>query len=287
MTLWWFLFTWFTADSCKTRNYSIEGVGFFYKDDLLYRRWIPLRVEHGAMSRREKMNMAVEQLVLPKKCRREVMEMAHSIPLAGHLGKKKRVLQRFYWPTLHRDIAEFCRTCDSCQKTSSRGASRAPLVPLPIISQSFQRIAKDIVGPLPRSRQGNRFVLLIFDYATRYPEAVPMKNVDAGSVADELIKVFSRVGVPREILTDQGTNFTLKLLTELIYKMLHIQPNFILPPITRKPMDWWNDLIRPWSRCWRRLPLKKEWIGTRCYHMFSLHIEKFPNHLLDSHRSSY
>ena len=154
------------------------------------------------------------------------MEMAHSIPLAGHLGKKKttdRVLQRFYWPTMYRDIAEWCRTCDSCQKISNRGVNRVPLIPLPIISQPFKRIAMDIVGPLPRSRQGNRFVLVICDYATRYPEAVPMKNVDAGSVVEELIKVFSRVGVPQEILTDQGTNFTSKLLTEL-YKMLHVQP---------------------------------------------------------------
>ena len=81
----------------------------------------------------------------------------------------------------------------------------------------------DIVGPLPRSAQGNRFVLVVCDYATRYPEAVPMKHVDAASVAEELIKIFSRVGVPKEVLTDQGTNFTSQLLTEL-YRMLHVHP---------------------------------------------------------------
>ena len=192
--------------------------------------------------------MTVEQLVLPKKCRRKVMEMAHSIPLAGHLGKKKttdRVLQRFYWPTMYRDIAEWCRTCDSCQKTSNRGVNRAPLIPLPIISQPFKRIAMDIVRPLPRSRQGNRFVLVICDYATRYPEAVPMKNLDAGSVAEELIKVFSRVGVPQEILTDQGTNFTSKLLTEL-YKMLHVQPIRTTPyhPQTDGLVERFNQTLK-------------------------------------------
>ena len=168
----------------------------------------------------------MEQLVLPRVCHGTVMSLAHSIPLAGHLGKKKttnRVLQRFYWPTIHRDIAEFCRTCESCQKCSSRKGVRAPLVPLPIISQPFERITMDIVGPLPRSRLGNRYVLVICDYATRYPEAVPMKHIDAVSVTEELVKFFSRVGVPREILTDQGTNFTSQLLVEL-YRMLHIQP---------------------------------------------------------------
>ena len=149
---------------------STEGVGFFYQDGLLYKRWIPLHLQRGLASKRENRNMTVEQLVLPKKCRRKVMEMAHSIPLAGHLGKKKttdRVLQRFYWPTMYRDIAEWCRTCDSCQKTSNRGVNRAPLIPLPIISQPFKRIAMDIVGPLPRSRQRNRFVLVSCDYSNK------------------------------------------------------------------------------------------------------------------------
>ena len=81
----------------------------------------------------------------------------------------------------------------------------------------------DIVGPLTRSSCGNRFVLVVCDYATRYPEAVPMKHVDAASVAEELVSIFSRVGVPKEILTDQGTNFTSHLLAEL-YRMLHVKP---------------------------------------------------------------
>eukprot|EP00731_Ephydatia_muelleri_P038412 Em0751g2a len=66
----------------------------------------------------------------------------------------------------------------------------------------------DIVGPLPRSRSGNRYVLVICDYATRYPEAIPLRSIDAEHIAEELIRVFARVGVPREILTDQGSNFT-------------------------------------------------------------------------------
>ncbi len=81
----------------------------------------------------------------------------------------------------------------------------------------------DIVGPLPRSRSGNRYILVVCDYATRYPEAFPLRSTDAGSIAEELVNLFSRVGVPKEILTDQGTNFTSQLLTE-IYRMLHVHP---------------------------------------------------------------
>ena len=53
------------------------------------------------------------------------------------------------------------------------------------------------------------------DYAARYPEAFSLKSVDAENVAEALLTMFSRVGVPKEILTDQGTNFTSKLLAEL------------------------------------------------------------------------
>ena len=143
--------------------------------------------------------------MLPLQCRRGVMELAHSNPLAGHLGKEKtarRILQLFYWPTLYRDVAEWCRCSAACQKR------KVPLVPLPVMEEPFQRIAMDIVGPLPWSRTGMRYILVICDYATRYPEAVALKSIDAASVAKELVHFFARMGVPKEILTDQGSNFT-------------------------------------------------------------------------------
>ena len=74
----------------------------------------------------------------------------------------------------------------------------------------------DIVGPLPKSRSGKRFVLMVCDYATRYPEAVPIRSTDVKHIAEELGHIFSRVGVPEEILTDQGSNFMLQLLAEVI-----------------------------------------------------------------------
>ena len=80
----------------------------------------------------------------------------------------------------------------------------------------------DIVGPLPWSQSGRWYILVICDYPIRYPEAIPLHNIDAEHIAEELIKVFARVGIPEEILTDQGSNFTLKLLSEF-YRLLKIQ----------------------------------------------------------------
>ena len=196
---------------------SSSGKGFFYRNGLLLRRWMPV-VESEE-------DQVVEQLVLPQACRVTVMKLAHNIPMAGHLGKTKtvsRILQRFYWPSLHCDVAKFCRGCGECQKSPNRRAPKAPLIPLPIMPTPFDRIVMDIVGLLPRSRSGNRFILVLCDYGTRYPEAVPLKNIDAEHVAEELVKVFSRVGIPSEILTDQGTNFMSTLLSE-VYRLLSVK----------------------------------------------------------------
>ena len=61
----------------------------------------------------------------------------------------------------------------------------------------------DIVGPLLRSRRGNQYILVICDYATRYAEAVLLHSIDAGTIAEQLIQLFARVGIPKEIRSSQ------------------------------------------------------------------------------------
>ncbi len=86
----------------------------------------------------------------------------------------------------------------------------------------FERIGMDLIGPLERSAQGYRFALVLVDYATRYPEAVPLRTISAKSVAEALFRIISRVGIPKEILTDQGTVFMSRTLSEL-YELLGIK----------------------------------------------------------------
>ena len=120
-------------------------------------------------------------------------------------------------------IAEYCRRCPESKKTVKGSQHEVQLIPLPMMEALFERIAIDAVGPLPQSRRGHQYILVLCDYATRYPEAMALRKVDAGSVADQLIQLFARVGIPREILSDQGTNFMSQLLKEL-YNLLNIRP---------------------------------------------------------------
>ena len=93
-----------------------------------------------------------------------------------------------------------------------------------------------LLGPCHVVALGIDTYLLCVINATRYPEAFALKSVDAENVAEALMTMFSRVGVPKEILTDQGTNFTSKLLAEL-YRLLQVKAvRTVLT--TRRPMAY-------------------------------------------------
>ena len=140
--------------------------------------------------------------MVPKSLRHRVMEVAHDSMFGGHLGTKKtedRIITNFCWPEIHQDVTSFYGSCDVCQKTvTKRSISRAPLGEIPLIDLPFKRVAIDLVGPItPASEKGHRYILTLVDYATRYPEAVPIKNINTETVAEALLDIYSRVGVTK------------------------------------------------------------------------------------------
>ena len=162
-----------------------------------------------------------KQLVVPARYREAVLKLAHSTTLGGHLGRAKtltRVQAHFYWPGVGQEVARFVRSCDICQKTVDRGRIKpAPLQPLPIIDSSFERVAVDLVGPIePRASDGSRYILTMVDFATRWPEAVPLRNIETTTVAEAMMSIFCRIGIPKQILTDRGTQFTSGMMAEVL-----------------------------------------------------------------------
>ena len=98
-------------------------------------------------------------------------------------------------------------------------APRAPLQPIPVITEPYEKMAFDLVGPVPRSRDGFKYVLSGICLASRYPEAIPLKDVRAETVAEGMLEIFSTTGVPRQILTDQGSQFVGQLVKQLCVKL--------------------------------------------------------------------
>ena len=98
-----------------------------------------------------------------------------------------------------------------------------PLGRLPLIDTPFKRVAVDIVGPIePRLNNRSRYILTMMDYATRYPEAIALPSIETEHVAEALVEMFSRVGVPDEMLTDCGSQFTSEIMKE-VARLLSLQ----------------------------------------------------------------
>ena len=110
-------------------------------------------------------------------------------------------LQNVFGPGVCGDVTRFCKSCDICQRTVQKGrVAKVPLGRLPLIDTPFKRVAVDIVGPIePRSNNRSRYILTMMDYATRYPEAIALPSIETERVAEALVKMFSRVGVPDEM----------------------------------------------------------------------------------------
>ena len=153
----------------------------------------------------------VQRVVVPTPRRRQILEITHKDLIGGHYSHKRMIeclLHNFTWPGLRRDVKMYCVACPHCQRAGRVLQPTVPMVETPIISTPYQRLACDLVGPLMRTKSGHRYVLTVICGRSRFPYAVPLTRIDAESVAEGLTEVISHTGIPRELLTDQGSVFS-------------------------------------------------------------------------------
>ncbi|XP_043968384.1 uncharacterized protein LOC122828679 isoform X1 [Gambusia affinis] len=192
-----------------------KKVAYMVDDGLLLRRWAGENLEDWS---------TVYQVVVPTRYRMQVLALAHDHPLSGHLGINKmynKVLKHFFWPGLKSDVSLYCRTCHVCQVAGkpNQVIPPAPLSPIPVVGEPFGRVIVDCVGPLPKSRSGNQFILTIMCASTRFPEAVPLRRITAPMITKALVKFFSVFGLPKVVQTDQGTNFMSRTFAQALKQL--------------------------------------------------------------------
>ena len=174
----------------------------------LWSQWEVLEVCDGLLYRRNH-KVAVTsqlQLVAPCQIRDEIFTQLHLNRVAGHFGRDRTteaIKRRFYWPGMTKTVQSWCQACDLCARCKpGPGGGRSCLKQFKV-GCPMQCVALDILGPLPITRNGNEYILVIGDYFTKWKEAFALPNHRAQTVADTIIpEFFCRFGCPEQLHTD-------------------------------------------------------------------------------------
>ena len=223
---------------------SQNPVCLFTKNGLLMRKWRPPDVSV------EDEWAVKHQIVVPKSYRQEILSMAHETFLSGHMGVTKsyqKILNHFYWPILRKDEVEFCRSCHACQMVGKPNQTipKAPLQPIPAVQEPFSRIIVDCVGPLPKTRSGNQYLLTIMCTSTRFPEAIPLRNIKAKTIVKALINFFTLVGLPSSIQSDQGSNFMSGVFQQVMNELWITQyKSSAYHPQSQGALERWHQTLK-------------------------------------------
>jgi hypothetical protein len=207
------------AEKAHTLVEALEVPVCYYKQGgVLMRKWRPSDVPADNDWK------VVRQIVVPAIYRHEVLSLAHDTPLAGHLGVRKtydRISNHFYWPRIRRDVSEFCKSCHTCQVVGKPNQTIpvAPLYPIPAFEEPFSKVIVDCVGPLPKTKSGNEYLLTIMCASTRFPEAIPLRKITAPVIVKALIKFFTFVGLPKSVQSDQGSNFMSGIFQQVMHQL--------------------------------------------------------------------
>ena len=153
--------------------------------------------------------------IVPKALQKQFLAHAHEH--AGHQGMERtlhRLTQNAYWVGMARDIAQYCSRCVRCQTTKALPGVPAPLQPV-IASRPWELVGVDVLK-VPMSLQGNEYILVAQDYFSKWPFAVPMSDQRAERIVRILKdQIFTVVGPPEKLHSDQGRNFESLILSEL------------------------------------------------------------------------
>ncbi len=157
-------------------------------------------------------------LVIPKTMQNKILKWAHDHPTGGHAGQQKtlfRLSSRVYWASMRKDIYKHVAACVECQRFKYNNIPTATPMQLHEVLEPWHTIGIDLMGPFPSTARQKRFLLVIVDYFTRWIEVFPMRVTTSIEIAEVLInQVFTRYGLPRYILSDNGPQFVSNLFDE-------------------------------------------------------------------------
>lgn len=150
-----------------------------------------------------------------------LMHMMHDHELSGHFGidaTYRKIKEKYYWKGMFKDIEVYVKSCDRCQRRGKpQGKHELHSIKA---EEPFSQIGIDVVGPLPITEKGNKYIVVAMDYFTKWPEAKAIKRANAAEISKFIYEeIICRHGCPRKILTDNGTEFNNQLIKDLTGKL--------------------------------------------------------------------
>jgi len=210
------------------------------------------RNEHHALCRRTPYG---NQLVIPKSLRERVLTVEHHATVAAHPGMNRMyytMRKAYYWPSMVTDINSTVTKCTTCAQI--RLALRRHTTPLTLFpaTEPLTELSVDIFGPIPASKRGNRFILVITDRFAKLTKCVALRRITAMSVASAIIDAWvSAYGPPDRILSDQGPQFMSNFFIAVM-KMLGIETvrTTAYHPQTNGQVERYNRTMATQLRCY-------------------------------------
>ena len=137
----------------------------------------------------------------------ELIQAAHEVGHDGVFKTYQRLKREYYWPGMKRHVKIFIKSCHRCQtcKNQPLNQNTEDLRTPPELP--FTRIGLDIVGPLPKTKRNNRYILVVVEYLTQWVEAEAVQSIESDDVIRFLKAIFARHGIPELLVTDNGPQF--------------------------------------------------------------------------------
>ena len=184
-------------------------------------RWDQLEWTDGLLTIKwQETRKTRNRIIIPENTREQYLKHYHDSLAGAHLGAE-RVIARlrnspFTWPKQGTDVENWVRDCDWCRLTKPSLKKTHAAMGTLASSKPLERIFVDVMGPLPESTRGNKYVIVLTDAFTKWTECYSVPNHKAKTIATELIEhFFTRFGLPMMIHTDQGRDFQSELFTEM------------------------------------------------------------------------
>lgn len=175
----------------------------------------PMKVSNSPCELWCETSLTLPRVYVPQCFRRTIFENIHGLAHPGTRASKKLISTRYFWPKMNRDITKWSKECTACQKCKIYRHTKSPFGNFEIPKCRFEHVHMDIVGPLPPSN-GFTYILTLVDRYTRWPEAYPIRDIAANTIAKVFVNQYiCRFGVPRTITTDRGAQFESNLFASL------------------------------------------------------------------------